>query len=277
MMTSDAKGTLQKLAAIGFKEVESAGSQKGNYYGFTPKEFAAMVTDAGMHWRSAHVGGAPFNTGQIMKMAKTAEDSARIKKMAEEFKKRPKTANLTEDYQQLADEAAQGGLSYLVCASIPVSTIDEINKAVEVFSKAGEACKKNGVQFAYHNHATEWKNVEGKTAYEVIMSQTDKDLVKMELDLGWVATAKKNPVELFKGNPGRFPLWHVKDFDLASEKIVPIGKGTIDFKPAFENADLAGMKYFFYEQDGAKSMEDVQTSFTNLSKISQQYLSSVVK
>src|SRR6478736_8482807 len=56
LMTTDAKGTLQKLASIGYKELESAGSQKGNYYGYAPKEFAGLVKDAGMNWRSAHVG-----------------------------------------------------------------------------------------------------------------------------------------------------------------------------------------------------------------------------
>ena len=61
LMITDAKGTLQKLAAIGYKEVESAGSQKGNFYGYQPKELAAMIKDAGMTWRSAHVGGAPFS------------------------------------------------------------------------------------------------------------------------------------------------------------------------------------------------------------------------
>src|SRR6202451_3978927 len=77
LMITDTKGTLQKLAEIGYKEVESAGSKKGNFYGYTPKEFAGMVKDAGLHWRSAHVGGAPLSVDQIMKMAKTAEDSAR--------------------------------------------------------------------------------------------------------------------------------------------------------------------------------------------------------
>lgn len=66
LMITDTKGTLQKLAAIGYKELESAGSQKGNFYGYKPKEFAAMVKDAGMTWRSAHVGGAPFSMDQIM-------------------------------------------------------------------------------------------------------------------------------------------------------------------------------------------------------------------
>src|SRR5438552_1616438 len=78
LMTKDAKGTLQKLAAIGYKELESAGSEKGNFYGYTKKEFASMVKETGMTWRSAHVGGAPFTMAQVMKMAKTAEDSARI-------------------------------------------------------------------------------------------------------------------------------------------------------------------------------------------------------
>jgi len=126
LMSTDAKGTLQKLAAIGYKEVESAGSQKGNFYGFKPKEFAAMVKDAGLHWRSAHVGGAPFTMAQIMKMAKTAEDSARIKAYVEKLKDAPKSLNLTENFQELADAAAEGGISYLVCSSIPVSTMDEI-------------------------------------------------------------------------------------------------------------------------------------------------------
>jgi sugar phosphate isomerase/epimerase len=148
-----------------------------------------------------------------------------------------------------------------------VNSLEEIQKSVETFVKAGEACKKAGIQFAYHNHATEWDQVEGKTPYELILNQTDKDLVKMEIDLAWAAKAKQDPVELFKGNPGRFPLWHVKDFDLVNNKIAGIGQGSIDFKPTFAQAKLAGMKYFFYEQDTAKSMDDVQLSFNNLKKI----------
>ena len=104
-------------------------------------------------------------------------------------------------------------------------------------------------------------------SHDLIFSQTDKNLVKLELDLGWVATAKKDPVELFKGNPGRFPLWHVKDFNLATNAIMPIGKGDLDFKRTFANAELAGLRYFFYEQDNATGMEDVKTSFNNLKNI----------
>ena len=268
LMTTDTKGTLEKLAAIGYKEVESAGSQKGNFYGYKPKEFAAMVKDAGMHWRSAHVGGAGFKRGNIMKMAKNAEDSARIEKYMEKMKDEPKPPNLTDNYQQLADDAAEGGLSYLVCSSIPVSTLDEIKTAVEVFTKSGEACKKNGVQFAYHNHVTEFDEVEGNRPFDYILNHTDKDLVKMELDLGWATKAKQDPVQLFKLHPGRFPLWHVKDLDKTTMEPTEVGSGYIDFKRIFNNAKESGMKYFFVEQDGAPNpLEDVTKSYNYLKKM----------
>lgn len=268
LMITDIKGTLGKLSAIGFKELESAGSQKGNFYGYGPKELAKMIKDAGMNWRSAHVAGAPFTMEQVMKMAKTAEDSARIKKMMDSFKNRPKTPNLKDNYQELANDAAEGGISYLVCSSIPVNTLDEIKTAVEVFNKSGEACKKVGVQFAYHNHTTEFDDVEGHRPFDYILSNTDKNLVKMELDLAWATKAKQDPVALFKMHPGRFPLWHVKDLDKTTQNPTEVGAGTIDFKRIFDNAKESGMKYFFVEQDGApKPIEDVTQSYDYLKKL----------
>lgn len=268
LMITDIKGTLGKLSAIGFNELESAGSQKGNFYGYQPKELAKMIKDAGMNWRSAHVAGAPFTMEQVMKMAKTAEDSARIKKMMDSFKNRPKTPNLKDNYQELANDAAEGGISYLVCSSIPVNTLDEIKTAVEVFNKSGEACKKVGVQFAYHNHTTEFDDVEGHRPFDYILSNTDKNLVKMELDLAWATKAKQDPVALFKMHPGRFPLWHVKDLDKTTQNPTEVGAGTIDFKRIFDNAKESGMKYFFVEQDGApKPIEDVTQSYDYLKKL----------
>ena len=268
LMVSDPVGTLQKIAAIGYTQMESAGSMKGNYYGFKPKEFSAMVKAAGMHWRSAHIGGAPFSPAQIWKMAKNADDSARIQKVLERMKDRPKTANLKENYQQIADEAAEGGLSYVVCSSIPVNTMDEIKIAVDVFSKTGEACKKNGVQFAYHNHQTEFDTIEGVRPFDYILNNTDKDLVKMELDLAWATKAKQVPAELFKLHPGRYPLWHVKDLD--KEKLQPaeVGSGVVDFKSAFDNAKESGMKFFFVEQDGAPApLQNIGNSYAYLDKL----------
>lgn len=268
LMTTDAKSTLEKLAAIGYKELESAGSKKGNFYGYTPKELSAMIKDAGMTWRSAHVGGAAFSAVHMMKMAKSAEDSARIEKVIERFKNAPKSLNLAENYQELADNAAEGGIGYLVCSSIPVNTMDEIKTAVEVFNKSGEACKKAGVQFGYHNHTTEFDEIEGHRPFDYILANTDKDLVKMELDLAWATKANQDPVALFKEHPGRFPLWHVKDLNKETKNPAEVGSGIVDFKRIFDNAKESGMKYFFVEQDGApQPLQNVTNSYNYLSKL----------
>lgn len=259
LMTEDPVGTLKKLAEIGYREIESAGSQKGNYYGYGP------VKDTGMTWRAAHVGGAPFSIERILKMAKTAEDSARINKMMDQFKNRAATPNLTDNYQQLADEAAEGGIKYLVCASIPVGSMDEVKRAADVFSKAGEACRKNGVEFAYHNHQTEFDIVDGQRPFDYILNNTDEDLVKMELDLAWATKAGQDPVQLFGLHPGRYPLWHVKDLDKVNRNPAEVGTGIVDFKRIFDNAGKSGMKYFFVEQDGApQPIVNVQNSYNYL-------------
>ena len=267
LMEADPKGTLQKLAAIGYKELESAGSSKGNYYGYKPKEFAAMVKDMGMTWRSEHVSGFPVTMDEVLKMAKTADDSAQIKKMAPMIEALGKMPNLRDNAKQLADEAAEGGLAYLVCAGLAVNTEDEVNKAVDIMSKAGEACKKVGVQFAYHNHNFEFVPIGSVVPFDYMMANTDKNLVKSELDLGWATVAGKDPVDLFKKYSGRIPLWHVKDMDKATNAPTEIGSGYIDFKRIFDNSSVSGMKYFFIEQDGApQPIENVTNCYNNLKK-----------
>lgn len=270
MMDADTKGTLQKLAAIGFKNLESAGGSKGLYYGYKPREFSGMVKDMGMTWRSAHVGGMQFTASNLMKLASNAKDSAQIQKYLPFIEKMPKSANLQENAQQLADEAAEGGLEFLVCAAIPIKTMDDVKIAIDVFSKAGEACKKAGVQFAFHNHSFEFVPIDGVVPYDYIMTNTDKDLVKSEVDLGWATVAGHNPVELFNKYPGRIPLWHVKDMDKTTKEPTEIGSGYIDFKPIFDARNISGMKYFFIEQDAVgtpTTIENVTNDYNNLRKI----------
>lgn len=268
LMDADTKGTLQKVAAIGYKNVESAGGSKGLYYGYKPKEFSNMVKDMGMTWRSGHVGGMPFTLPMLMKLATTAKDSAQIQKYAPMIARMPKGANLQDNAQQLADEAAEGGLEYLVCAAIPTKTMDDVKIAVDVFGKAGEACKKAGVQFVFHNHSFEFVPINGVVPYDYIMANTDKDLVKSELDLGWATVAGQNPLEIFKKYHGRIPLWHVKDMDKATKEPTEIGSGYIDFKPIFDARHKSGMKYFFIEQDEPpKPMENVTNDYNNLKKM----------
>jgi sugar phosphate isomerase/epimerase len=270
-MNEDPKATLQQVAAVGYKEIETAFSSRGGYYGYSAKEFKALASDLGLTWRAHHAGGAPFRRPTPPAGVPAAGTPAAGAAAPARPMNMPPMLNLRENYQQLVDDAAEAGLSYLVCASTPVGTLEEINGSIEVFQKTGEAAKKAGVGFAYHNHATEFDVVEGtggKTPYELILSQTDKELVKMELDLAWATKAGKDPVELFKQQKGRFPLWHVKDIKADLKTITEVGNGVVDFQRIFAAAKIAGMKYFFVEQDMApQPIENITTSYQNLRKV----------
>ncbi len=270
LMQQDPKGTLQKIAAIGYKELEGPMLPKGSYFGFKPKELATFITDLGMHWRSQLVLGAPvtLGLGYAAYNPKTSADSLQIKQMINSG-----AANvlptLQNDCQQVVDEVAAGGVEYLVCAAIPLQTIDELKRASDILNKSGEVCKKAGIQLAYHNHNFEFHEIEGQQPYEYLLNNTDKELVKMEMDLGWIAYAKQDPVELFKKHPGRFPLWHVKDVKKTTNEFVVAGIGDVDFKRIFSDAEESGMKYYFLEQEGATppTLQDVADSYTFLKKI----------
>ena len=265
LMEKDPKGTLEKLAAIGIKEVESAGSSKGLWYGYSPKDFAKLVSDCGMKWRSAHVGGAKFTVASLMKMANTKEDSVKFQKYAPFIEKMPQQLNLSDNLQQLVDEAAGGGIGYLVCAAYPMKTMDDVKSAVEVFSKAGETCRKAGIQFVFHNHNFEFVPVNGVAPYDYIMEHTDKDLVQSELDLGWASLAGRDPLMIFGKYPGRIPLWHVKDMNRNTQSPVEVGAGFIDFKRIFEQRKVSGMKHFFIEQDDAPNpLVNIKNSYEKI-------------
>lgn len=270
LMQQDPKGTLQKIAAMGYKELEVPMLPKGSYYGFKPKELATFITDLGMHWRSQLVLGAPvtLGLGYAAYNPKTSADSLQIKQMIESG-----AANvlltLQNDCQQVVDEVAAGGVDYLVCSAIPLQTGDELKRAADILNKSGEVCKKAGIQLAYHNHNFEFDEVEGQRSFDYLLNNTDKELVKMEMDLGWVVYAKQDPVELFKKHPGRFPLWHVKDVKKTTNAFVVAGTGDVDFKSIFSYAEESGMKYYFLEQEGATppTLQDVADSYTFLKKI----------
>lgn len=267
VIVKDVAGTLKQIAAIGYKEVESAGTQMGSYYGLTPKELAAMAKDAGLSWVSNHVNGAPFN--RPGPRPKPVSDTT--KRPGADTTKRPQMPNmpvmrnLKDDYQLLVDEAAEGGLKFLVCASIPLNTADQIKEAAVILNTAGEAAKKAGITLCYHNHTHEFDTVQGLVPYDYLLTQTSPDILKFELDLGWATKAGANPVDLFEKSPGRFPLWHVKDLDAVKKQPTEVGTGIVDFKPIFAAAKKAGMKHFFVEQDGApKPMDNIAVSYNNI-------------
>jgi sugar phosphate isomerase/epimerase len=213
-MLADATGTLKRLAKIGYKELESARSEKGNYYGLKPKEIKKIANDLGMTVRSGHV-------------------------------------HIDKDWQRSVDEAAEAGQEYLICSSMPASgqTIENYQKTADAFNKAGEDCKKRNLIFGYHNHEEELEKVNGQVLYDILLDRTDPNLVKMEMDLGWLIVTGNDPFKYFEKYPNRFPLWHLKDMDLKKKESVEFGKGGVDIKKLITSGKKAGMKYFFVEQE----------------------------
>ena len=256
-MDIDTVGTLQKVAAAGYKNIESAFSKQQGFYGKKPKEFKALLNDMGMEWRSHHVIGAPFKLPPNTKLPNGPDGKPMTI---------PVMKNLQDNSQELIDLAAEAGIPYIVCANINIETGDNIKHSAETLHRAGEQAKKAGIQLAYHNHATEFDKTDGIVSYDYFTSQIPADLMKFELDLGWVFKAGKDPVEIFKNQKGRFPLLHVKDMTATGE-IVPFGEGVYDFKDTFKNTDIAGMKYFFLEQDFPKKpFDNIVTAVTYFNK-----------
>ncbi|HVB02314.1 MAG TPA: sugar phosphate isomerase/epimerase [Chitinophagaceae bacterium] len=240
VIDQDVPGTLEKVAAIGYRELESAFSAKGAFYGYTPKAFSALTRQYGLSWISHHVLGAPFQFPPNGKMPLDKQGKP------VHF---PPMMNLKDNGPELVDEAAAGGLSWLVCATTPIGSLDEIQASIRVLNRSGELARKAGIQLAYHNHFMEFRPVQGKIPYDLLLHGLDPDLVKMELDIAWATKGGADPVKLFRENPGRFPLWHVKDISADMNTLEPVGKGVVNFKRIFANARIAGMQHFFVEHD----------------------------
>lgn len=206
--------TLQKIAAFGIKQIESAGSNKGHYYGLTPQEIRNICKDLGMTVRSGHV-------------------------------------QLDKNWSKTLDEAAASGQEYLIVSSLPSEgqTIDNYKAVAEQFNDAGVEAKKRGIRFGYHNHDFEFEKEKGRVLYDVLLEETEASFVCMELDLGWVIATGNDPLAYFKKYPGRFPLWHLKDMDLKKKESVEFGKGGLNIKSMFANAKQSGLRYFFIEQE----------------------------
>jgi sugar phosphate isomerase/epimerase len=227
-MSKDPAGTLAKVAKIGYNSVEGAtytGDEK--FYGMDGAAFSKVLKDNGLIMPSSHY--------------RLGEDGPGMK------------GTILNDWSKAVDDAAALGVKYMICAWLSPAergTLDHYKKVGEDLNKAGEVTKKASIQLCYHNHDFEFIQEDGKYPYETLLANTDKDLVKMEMDMYWVTKAKQDPVALIDAHPGRFPLWHLKDMDNTPKQMfTEVGSGIIDFKKIFKHAKKAGLQYFFVEQD----------------------------
>lgn len=244
-MNENPQDTLEKVRAIGYREVEAAGYNNGKFYDLSPSAFKQALDDAGLKLISGH-----YQTG------KNSPD---------------RQGTMVNGWEKAVEDAAAVGQEYMVLAYLHNSerkSIDDYRQVAELMNKSAEVCKRYDIQFAYHNHAFEFKTLDGLVPYDILLAETDQDLVKMELDLFWTAKAGIDPVLLFKENPQRFPLWHVKDMN-QSGNFTEVGTGTINYNEIFRYKGSAGMEHFFIEQDQIEGdkWESVTTSYSNIQKV----------
>lgn len=220
VLKGDFEGTLSRIGAIGYNEVEFAG-----YFDHTPEQVKAALANAGLTSPATHVG----------------------------------PDNLDKGWDAVVNTAKAVGHEYVIVAWIPEErrkTIDDWKRIAEQLNQAGTACKAAGLQFAYHNHDFEFKSIDGQVPYDLLLANTDASLVKLEMDLFWATFAGADPLAYFARSPGRFPLVHVKDMmpkptpDATPDKImVDVGKGSIDWKRIFAKASVGGIQHYFVEHD----------------------------
>lgn len=211
-LKADFDGTLRKVAAIGYQEVEFAG-----YMGRTPAQVKDSLKQASLSAPAEHID----------------------------------LEVLEKDWGATVEAAHSVGHEYLVVAWIDAArrgSIEDYKRIAGIFNQLGRQANAAGLRFGYHNHAFEMVSLEGQVPYDVLLQHTDPDLVCFEMDLYWTTDGGKDPLAYFAKYPGRFPLVHVKD-RTASGQMVDVGQGTIDWGAIFAHRKQAGMKHEFVEHD----------------------------
>ncbi|CAM4143420.1 Tat (twin-arginine translocation) pathway signal sequence [Pedobacter westerhofensis] len=255
-LLKDVKGTISKVAKIGYDQVETFYGYPGpnaapGFWGLDAKAFKSLLTANHLSSPSGHYNANSY-------FIEGGND---------------------ETIKQYIEVAATVGQKYFVIPSIPhdpakASTSDYFKEIAAKFNHAAGLCKNHGLKLGYHNHNFEFTDLgNGVTPFDILLKETDPSMVSFELDLFWAVNAGVNPLEMFKLHPGRFKMWHVKDMDKADKKVfTEVGTGSIDFKSIFKQAKLSGMEYLFVEQDVIK-IDPYQSITKSINYIKKDLLS----
>jgi len=271
--------TLEKVAAMGYREVEAATG----YAGLAPKDFRALLDRLGLKMPSTHSNASGTGSElekqlegfQIMGIQYTEVAPAGVATGGGQVFHGPDGKPLPPGsyynpgngitYNSFKQSTAFGPYQ-------PPVTLESVKQRAAQLNANGKILKKFEMKTFVHNHTGEFEKLSDsdRTTYDVLLAETDPDLVTMQLDIGWANVAGINVLELFRKNPGRFELWHIKDMvglktvnqslppnqRTSSMAFVPVGAGQLDFAPFFSQAKLAGLKHFCVEQDDAASWGD---------------------
>ncbi len=238
-MPKDPKGVLKQVASFGYKQIESFEGDQGIFWGMSNTDFKKYMDDLGMVIVSSH-------------------------------------CDINKDFDKKAAEAAAIGMKYLICPWIgPQKKIDDFKKIADQFNQKGEICRKNGIRFAYHNHAYSFEPLEGQMGQDVMMNNTDPALVDYEMDIYWVAAAGQDTEAWLKKYKNRFRLCHVKDRAKGAtpadqDASVDLGTGSLDFSKLLRTAKENGMEYYIVEQEkyeGTTPLKSVEANAAYMKKL----------
>jgi len=239
-MKEDVKGTLKKVADMGYSTLETAGYNDGLIYGLAPLEFKKIVEDLGMKVTSAHLG---------------------------QTYSKEKEVEIMEWWKKACGAHAALGVKYMVQPFMPVNdqtTLEEIKMYCDYFNSVGfETAASGGIAFGYHNHSFEFRKIGDKLIYDYMLENTSPNHVFFEMDVYWLQEGGQSPAEYIKKYTGRFPVLHIKD-----EKEIGASK-KMDFKPIFDAAYAQGLKEYYVEVEQYTNNDpfaSVKQSFDYLAK-----------
>jgi len=234
-LSKDFDGTLRKVAAIGYKEVEAAG-----FYDKSAASFRRSIEDAGLTLPAGHYSLQELLQGLDAKLAFAHELGLKYILCSFPFVANPGRFHAEKFYEEI-----RAGI-----------TMDDWKWNAEQFNKVGEKAKAAGLKFGYHNHNLEFRKEKGVTAFDELLRLTDPNLVRMEMDIGWVAATGNDPAAYLEKYPDRFELLHVKDIRPGKPSTegegtgsTELGRGTINWKKVFAAAKRASVKHYFVEQE----------------------------
>lgn len=214
VITDDPEATIRQVADFGYTQIESYDGPMGMWWGMGNTGYKSLLDELGMTAISAH-------------------------------------ANVFEEFERKANEAAEIGLTFIVCPWVgPQESMDDFRQIADQFNDMGETANDLGLRFAYHNHAYSFEELEGELPQDVMMNITDPDLVEYQMDIYWVVAAGEDPAAWMEKYPGRFTTCHVKDLAQADEpESTVLGTGSIDYGQLLPISREFGMETFIVEQE----------------------------
>jgi len=226
-LQKDFDGTMKALAEIGYKRFESFGYRNGQFFGKTPKEMKQYMADLGGKMTSSHTG---------MRLLDAEGDHT------EQW----------DAWKKNVADTAELGCKWIIQAGYParqITTIADVRRLADQFNKCGEIAKASGLKFAFHNHVDEFHVLDGEVPYDVMLDNTEKDLVTFQIDTAQMVYGGYACDDYVRRYPGRFANWHLKDANPDGEGSTEFGHGLVNFEALFAVADIAVLEDYYVEQE----------------------------